>query len=180
MCKIDCSVTALGRQQGKEAGRALSRDVKTIDLLLISPLRRALQTASFLLESFPEAPRTQICKEATEIMVDPCDIGSTPDVLVEEFPALDFSHLEKFWWHGRKSPEETWDRMRQRQGLEEESEVEKRVASLKDFLRDQKGETIAIVCHSETIWWLTSKVKNGERFGTWTKNGEIVDITNHI
>jgi broad specificity phosphatase PhoE len=60
MHKVDCSVTALGKQQGKEAGVALAKKLTSVDLFLISPLRRALQMANYVLESFPLAPRVQI------------------------------------------------------------------------------------------------------------------------
>jgi broad specificity phosphatase PhoE len=180
MHKVDCSVTVLGKQQGKEAGVALAKEFPSVDLFLISPLRRALQTASYILESYPSAPRVQINKDATEIMLDPCDIGSPPTVLAAEFPDWDFSNLEDCWWYGGKSPDETLEWMTQRQGLEIEEQTEKRIACMKAYLRERKESTIVVVCHSETIWWLTSEVKNGERFGTWSKNGEILDITRHI
>jgi broad specificity phosphatase PhoE len=180
MWRIDCSVTDLGKEQSKEAGITLARDVDSIDLVVVSPLRRALQTASYILESFPTTPRIEVSKDSAEIMVDPCDIGSPPSVLAKEFPSWDFSQLQDYWWQGGKSPEETLELMRQRQGLEVETDIEKRIAALREHLREQQQETIILVCHSETIWWLTSELKNGERFGTWTKNGEILDITEQI
>lgn len=43
------------------------------------------------------------------------------------------------------------------------------------------GEIVVVVCHSDVIWWLTSEVKgDNERFGVWTKNAEILDITEFI
>ena len=52
---------------------------------------------------------------------------------------------------------------------------------LKEYLRRLNHQTVAVVCHSDVIWWLTSEVKSdGNRYGTHPKNGEIVDITEFV
>ena len=95
MWTIDCDITDLGIQQAKQAGKDLGKEVSTIDLMIISPLRRALRTASLVLENFPgeEPSQIVISKDISEVMVDPCDIGSSPITLSKEFPKWDFSHL---------------------------------------------------------------------------------------
>lgn len=188
MCKIDCDMTELGKQQSKEAGITLSEQLASFgisspDLVMVSPLRRALHTASYVLESFSgmAPPKIQICKDCTEVMLVSCDIGSPPAALSNEFPEWDFSHLNGFWWYGGHSPERTWSLMQQEKFREKESDIAERIKSLKACLRAADHATIVVVCHSDTIWWLTSKVNDdGERFGTYTKNAEILDITSHI
>jgi hypothetical protein len=60
--------------------------------------------------------------------------------------------------------------------------IQKRIEKLKTFLLtfDQDPCIIVLVCHSEVIWWLTSKIVEGERQGKWTRNGEMLDITHDI
>lgn len=187
MKTIDCDITALGKEQSLQAGMQLAEKFastkRKIDLMMISPLRRALQTASHVLEAFPEneRPVVEICELCSEVLLDACDIGTVPTELAREFPQWDFSNLDPFWWHGGMDPEQTWALLQQKKVQETEEEVEKRMNLLKKRLRSLKGDTIVLICHSDVICWLTSELKeNGERLGTYPKNGEIVDITRHI
>jgi broad specificity phosphatase PhoE len=122
----------------------------------------------------------RISKDATEVMADPCDIGSSPSRLRQEFPHWDFSHLEEHWWHGGLSPEHTLALMKERQLLEGDKDVETRIGSLKRFLQQSDARTIVIVCHGDLIWWLTRQLNDGVYMGQKAKNGEIIDITQYI
>ena len=101
------------------------------------------------------------------------------------------------WWYGGYNQSITLERMinhdKYPNGREPEMNVLKRLKSFKQYLRqhviiqqkqqqqqqqEQKRLTIILICHSEIIWYLTSKIVQGEeRFGQWTENGEIIDIT---
>ena len=127
--------------------------------------------------------RIEINKDCAEVMRDSCDIGSTPLELEKEFPEFDFSRLEpENWWPYARSREETWEKMRQgnESGLETEEMVLERLQRFRTHLRSIEDDVVVVVCHSEYIWWLTSKVREMERFGVWTKNGEVLDITEHV
>ena len=184
MWTIDCDITERGVQQALAAGKEMAKDIGSIDLLIISPLRRALQTASLLLEAFSTQPaKVIISSDVTEVMVDPCDIGSSPQVMSKEFPVWDFSHLDEHWWHGGKSQEETLSRMRDQKGLESDEEAERRIDVFKNRLRKMSGEAgnnIVIVCHGDFIWWLTRNAQNETEQGLRVDNCEIVDITSNI
>ena len=183
MWTIDCDITEKGVQQALAAGKELATNLGSIDLLIISPLRRALQTASLLLEAFSTEPtQVLISKDVAEVMVDPCDIGSNPKTLSEEFPVWDFSHLDENWWHGGKSQDETLALMRDQKDLESNEEAEKRIDGFKDWLRTLPLDAgnIVIVCHGDFIWWLTRNKQNGVEQGLRVGNCEIVDVTSHI
>lgn len=181
MFTVDCDITELGVRQAQEAGKELATKLDSIDLVVISPLRRALQTAHHVLNNFPSPPNeVQISKDAAEVMVDPCDIGSSPTRLCQEFPTWDFSHLQEHWWHGGLSPGETLTLMTTRQNLEGDEDVEKRIGTLKSFLRQSDAQTIVVVCHGDLIWWLTLQLEDGKPYGLKAKNGQIIEITQHV
>jgi broad specificity phosphatase PhoE len=181
MWTVDCDITNIGVQQAKQAGENLGAEISSIDLVIISPLRRALQTASLLLENFPAKPsQILISKDAAEVMVDPCDIGSSPKKLAKEFPKWDFSHLSENWWNGGLTQDETLAQMKDSKGLETEEDAQTRIEALKSFLRSKDGGNVVVVCHSDTIWWLTRREKDGDQWGLRVDNGEVVDITSYI
>lgn len=41
--------------------------------------------------------------------------------------------------------------------------------------KENPGKRILLISHSDLIWYLTSYVENGERFGTHLANAEIID-----
>ena len=183
---VDCDITEVGISQAELAGKQLSKEIEgKIDLVVVSPLRRALQTAALVLEHFEgntTAPKIEISNLVTEVLEDSCDIGSSPKILSMEYPEWSFAHLQDHWWHGGKNQAETLESVVDGKGRESDDDVLLRLSELKRFLRDQlqHHETIVIVCHSMTIWWLTQELKNGERSGIMTKNCQIVDVTDHV
>lgn len=182
MWTIDCDITETGVQQAMKAGKIMATNLGSIDLMIISPLRRALQTASLLLEAFESEPvEVVISSDATEVMLDPCDIGSNPENLAKEFPAWDFSHLKENWWYGGEAQNETLALMRESKGLENDEHVQSRIESLKDMLRRRTtAGNIVIVGHGDLIWWLTRKHDSQNEQGIRVGNCEIVDITDYI
>jgi broad specificity phosphatase PhoE len=198
----DCSITAKGSEQTQRAGRELDKllssssletsDVKEEYIMIVSPLQRALQTARNILSTCSHPPR-RVCVHpgCTEILGDACDIGTAPNILRRLYPEFDFDLVkDEYWWPFGRSGSETWDRMRERRdgGIETEDMIQRRMADFVRYLHTLNDiddgvddvSTIVIVCHSEVIWWLTSQVQNGKRFGMWTQNGEIVEITKHV
>jgi broad specificity phosphatase PhoE len=60
------------------------------------------------------------------------------------------------------------------QDLESEPVLLHRVERFKEYLQ-QLGEsfkTILVISHGDFIWYLTSRVMGGERYGQWLGNGE--------
>jgi broad specificity phosphatase PhoE len=127
MKKIDSDMTDLGVQQCRDAGRRFSELLSSVgvvspDYVLVSPLKRALYSASYILEAFvpstlsfcvdendrnitttsgpspslrglPASIKVEICKDCTEVLIDSCDIGTPVTTLSREFPQWDFSTL---------------------------------------------------------------------------------------
>lgn len=62
---------------------------------------------------------------------------------------------------------------------ETEPEILQRIAEFKQYLTTVKAayQKILVVTHADFIWYLTSKVVQGERFGTWAENGELVELS---
>lgn len=192
----DCDITELGVEQSRQAGQNLLKQIATAKKVhfAVSPLRRALQTAQNMLEGISEIvhwkPTSLVGQPlAAEVMLASCDIGTPVNHLEKNFPHFDFSLVKQasnhngYWWAYHRSVEETWKRMRQGE-VESGADTLKRMEALKDYLRDDKAcqdaDVVVLVCHSETIWWLTSKIGiDGDRCGIYTDNGEILDITDH-
>jgi broad specificity phosphatase PhoE len=90
----DPALTARGRTQaaalaGKLAAAGVAR-------LIVSPYRRALETAAIVVQSLG-LPVT-IEPLVRERCFFSCDIGSQPADLSALWPALDFAHLSPHWW----------------------------------------------------------------------------------
>ena len=192
MCEtIDCDITEVGIEQAKLAGIQLASQIQHIDVLMISPLKRALRTAELMLETFlrktkgkDSKTKVEICPQISEVLAEPCDIGSFPDALSDDFchTSWDFSHLDKHWWQGGQNPNETLALMKNRQGpVELDEDVQMRISHLKLDLQKRQEQTIVLVCHGDIIWWLTRESnKHGASSGMKIENGEIVDITRYI
>ena len=73
------------------------------DLVVTSPLTRALQTASGLFEG--QAVPIQVSSVHRERLGNSCDVGRRPAVLSAEFPTLAFDHLDEVWWHDGEKDE---------------------------------------------------------------------------
>jgi broad specificity phosphatase PhoE len=108
---VDPALTEEGRAQALLAATTLcGPDALPIERLLVSPYRRALQTAAPLIERLGLTPRiTPLVRERYAFS---CDIGSPRSVLEADFPELDFDGLDEVWWHdgtlgedGRPLPE---------------------------------------------------------------------------
>ncbi len=91
----DARLSALGHRQVAETGVALAG--RSYDLVVTSPLTRALQTAlglfygrdvAILVEALPR-----------ERVEHSCDLGRSPEVLAKQFSGLVFDHLDDPWWY---------------------------------------------------------------------------------
>lgn len=180
----DCGITEQGIIQSHQAGKELERLLsgRKAFALIISPLRRALLTARYLLESGAglSPTKTIVNPSATEVFMESCDIGSTPEVLQKEFPEFTFPLLQPDnWWPFHRPLEEAWELMRQRhpEGIETEEMIERRLGALREYIHSCSEEIIVVVCHSDIIYYLT---KNNEQDGTWMDNGEILDVSEFI
>lgn len=92
----DPALTAQGRAQALAmaadlAGERLSR-------ILVSPYRRALETAAILAGAL--GLPIELEPLVRERRAFSCDLGSPPEQLALSWPALDFTRLDACWWGG--------------------------------------------------------------------------------
>ncbi|KAL2193819.1 histidine phosphatase superfamily [Corynascus similis CBS 632.67] len=94
----DPSLTDLGHRQSAELREHLRAHFpadRKVQLIVTSPMRRALQTALVALDwlvnsGVPVVPDARW----QELYPKPCDTGTLPSQLATEFPAIDFSVLD--------------------------------------------------------------------------------------
>src|SRR6478752_7290074 len=78
---FDAPLSPVGFEQVRSARTAV--EALPVDLVVTSPLTRALQTAAGLFDGHRRSPRA----------------------LAVEFPSLDLAHLDDVWWHVDGTPD---------------------------------------------------------------------------
>jgi len=62
---------------------------------------------------------------------------------------------------------------------ESEGDILSRVGEFKGFIKDfiarNPNKKILVITHADFVWYLTSHIVKGERFGTWLGNGEMLE-----
>jgi broad specificity phosphatase PhoE len=92
---FDAPLSALGHKQ-VTAARAEFGDLR-FDVILVSPLTRALQTATGI---FGDRGMTmEVESQHREYLENSCDVGRHPRALAADFPGLGFDHLDAAWWY---------------------------------------------------------------------------------
>jgi broad specificity phosphatase PhoE len=144
---FDAPLSDLGREQVRET-RTLLID-RPVELVVTSPLTRALQTAAGLFGDHPGKPRMLVSALVTERVENSCDVGRSERQLNAEFPLCDFSGLGDVWWHVDGAPDA--------RGicLEPLASVEARAAQARQFLLERAERFIAVVAHGTFLRYLT-------------------------
>lgn len=97
---VDPVLTPLGHEQAAAAADALATE--DIRRIVVSPYRRAIQTA------LPVARRLDLPLTINPVVREryafTCDIGSPRTALAQDFPGVDFDHLEEVWWPPEEEP----------------------------------------------------------------------------
>ena len=99
----DAPLTELGHRLGAE--RAPELRPYAYELVVTSPLTRAIQTTLGLFGDLPSAPTIRVECLHREHLGNSCDQGRPPALLRREFPHLSFDHLEEVWWHRDGEPD---------------------------------------------------------------------------
>lgn len=145
---FDARLSPKGEAQVREA--ALRHAGDHYDLIVISPLTRALQTANGIFAG--RATPMRVESLAAERVENSCDIGRAPTHLARDFPHLAFDHLDEEWWHRHDAPDhrgicvETIDHLRGR------------VGRFRDWLAARPEGRIAVVGHGTFFFHLTGAV----------------------
>ena len=147
---FDAPLSELGRGQVSQARLTLER--YPVDVVLTSPLTRALQTAHGLFEGHPNLPPIQVVPLLRERVENSCDIGRAPAALAAEFPSIDLSQLDDAWWYKEGQPDA--------RGIcvEPIPVVQARAAQFKVDLLARTERVLALVGHGTFFYYLTGKV----------------------
>jgi broad specificity phosphatase PhoE len=138
---IDSPLTGEGQRQSIDLGHQWS-DKHNIELVVVSPLMRALETA---VNIFGDTNIPIICQEYLReypIGRDTCNLRSDRDILQRKFPSIDFSsiHYNKdILWKAGEENMETIDALNSR------------ISLMKDYLSRRPETKIAVVGHSSYI-----------------------------
>ena len=156
---IDAPLTPHGQQQAQDLRPTIAG--LGIEAVLVSPLTRAIQTAS----SITHGLNVPIHVDAThrELVWSSCDIGRTPGLLALDFPHLKFDHLPETWWWCPSGNPTKVDR-------EPPVLVRQRIDRFLDAVRARSERVVAVVGHCTFFWLLT---------GTLMKNCEVLSISPH-
>ena len=134
---IDAPLTEIGLKQASDLGDSWL-DKKDIELVLVSPLMRCLQTATAIFD--PETPMK--CQEFLReypIGEDTCNKRSDTETLKDKFPTVNFTDInllnDSLWTEERESIE----------GLDQ------RIEEMITYIRGRPEHKIAIVSHSSYI-----------------------------
>jgi glucosyl-3-phosphoglycerate phosphatase len=146
---FDARLTPVGEQQVRDAAQAV-RDVP-YELIVSSPLTRALQTTFGLFSDHRSAAAIRIECLHRERLENSCDVGRAPSLLLAEFPHWAFDHLRDIWWHdeGERDPRGFV--------VEPLSVVEERVRQFRSWLAARPEKLIAVVGHGTFFHFLTGR-----------------------
>ena len=154
---FDAPLTPKGHAQ--VAAARLTLRGRPVDLVLASPLTRALQTATGIFGDHPSHPKIVVDAMHRERLESSCDQGRAPALLRPEFPGVVFDGLAETWWHEEGTPDH--------RGIHVEP-LEVTLARIEDFAEAIAGRpegTIAVVGHATFFHHLT---------GHWMDNCEIL------
>lgn len=162
--ELDDAMTPLGRRQVQAFPSRTSDLQNNIDLIVTSPLKRAIYTT--LLGWKPAIDRLGLANlvilpEAQECSDFPCDTGSDKQVLEQEpdFRGLNLSRLMPDW----TSKKGFW--------APDDASLANRARFLRHFLRDRPEKDIVLVCHGDFLRQLTGDASGPSR--TYWKNAEM-------
>lgn len=163
---FDTRLSEHGVRQARELGESWGRSNHDVQLLCISPLTRALETATHVFGSKIGSPtmRTSITHLCAERVYLSSEKGRPADELAEEFKAFDFNSLKAHsngaWWYTPSSLEDYEEWRPEGQYCcpgEPKAVFEERLMRFKDWLKSQPEERIAVVAHWGVIYALTGK-----------------------
>ena len=128
------------------------------ELIVASPLSRAIATAKYVFEHDQTTPRA-VCVFARERVFHASDHGKTRKELEQTHADFDFSHIESesepWWYVGAENEKKTFGEV----SLEPVDVFEQRMDDLIDWINDRDEDVIALVAHWGVCFSLT-----GEQF----------------
>lgn len=147
---FDAPLSKLGEEQVR-AARVKLKDVQ-VDVVITSPLTRALQTAAGIFADHPSSPPIVVESLHRERVENSCDVGRSPSILAQQFPAFVLDHLPEVWWHDDGNPDE--------RGIcvEPVEAVARRADEFRAWLSQRPERVIAVVGHGTFFYNLTGRM----------------------
>ncbi len=136
---VDTSLVQEGFNQAKQLGETW-KDIDTIELVIVSPLKRTLQTAC---EIFKDKQVPMIALEYVRefpLGKHTCNKRSSKDMLVAKYSHINFDNLQS-------NQDDIWMSHRE----ETIEELNLRIQKLKEFIASRSETNIALVNHSSFI-----------------------------
>jgi broad specificity phosphatase PhoE len=167
---VDSPLTELGRAQCAKQRQKLSKAINP-ELLIISPLHRALQTAQITFQDFRDAVpfvAHEACREELGLLT--CNRRRPLSETKREFPSIDFSLLHPM------EEDHLWD---PNQREDPKSKSQRIYKFLVDFVRHQPQKEIAIVGHSAWLFTMCNSVVDcgdDEDLSSWFGTSEIRSV----
>ena len=170
---IDTRLTPEGEAQARSLREITAGLDPAPEVIVSSPLRRALRTAELAFESVEgDVPRV-VCALARERVFHGSDIGRVRSVLAEEHPEWcleDLGDADAPWWYvapGCEDPHGT-------AVLEPVEVFEKRMEDFKVWIEARPEKTIAVVAHWGVCFSLTGEEFQNCELKTLTEQDLIV------
>ncbi|KST57539.1 phosphoglycerate mutase [Methylobacterium sp. GXS13] len=155
----DARLTPRGQAQAREARQRLT-DIP-FELVVVSPLTRAIETAAIVFGEHPSQPRVLVEVLHRECQESSCDVGRATSEIAAEFPHLDVGHLPEIWWHAEPGCEVGG------YPVEPRHLFDARVSGFREWLRTRPESTIAVVGHGTFFYHLT---------GTFLENCATIEL----
>ena len=153
----DAELTSLGKKQAQNAQKKLENI--DFDLMLCSPLTRALQTFSLI---FPNLVQDAlILPFVREHSLCSSEVGRQPAILKKEFPNFNFNNLKNFWWNNDISIDE------KKIIVESMEDLDRRVLIFKKWIQKRPEKKIALIGHGTFISRIINYLLNNCEFKIW-------------
>jgi broad specificity phosphatase PhoE len=133
-------------EQGIAQAKALQKELEELqlDLVVVSPLTRALQTCQNALPPSYSGP-ILVLPEIAEICSSHYSCGQKRHVVQPKFPS-------SFNWSNVPMDEIWWWPYDQRHGSETNEYQMKRMEKFRNFIREQPEKRIAVFSHGDYLW----------------------------
>ena len=136
---VDTHLVEEGHQQSLQLGETWA-DLKDVELVIVSPLMRTLQTADNIFTGTSVPKIALECVREYPMGEHTCNKRSDKDELVKLFPDVDFDDL-------KTNTDVLWNPVRK----ETLAELNMRINSMVDFIHSRKENVIALVNHAGFI-----------------------------
>lgn len=146
----DTRLTARGQAEAARAAAQVARLRQQPELLVVSPLTRAVQTATLAYGTQPPCP-VHVEPLWRERLYLSSDVGRHPQQLQQEYPQFGWDHLPDVWWHTADPEDPTAI------NPEPEGVFLARMQQLQQWIEARPERVLAVVTHWGVLRALTGR-----------------------